>query len=78
MDADRWLRIRKRQRAEEQRVDDAKESAWEASSASGWNSLPYSSSLNTLIFTSCAIVRSLNPRALMRSTNGASILKTLI
>lgn len=40
--------------------------------------VPHSSSLNTLIFTSCAIVRSLNPRAFIRSTNAASILKTLI
>src|SRR5258707_13009515 len=39
---------------------------------------PHSSSLNTLIFTSCAIVRFLNPRAFIRSTNGASILNTLI
>jgi hypothetical protein len=38
----------------------------------------YSSSLKTLIWTSCEIVRLLKPRAFMRSTNGASILKTLI
>jgi regulator of ribonuclease E activity RraA/HMG-CHA aldolase family protein len=38
----------------------------------------HSSSLNTLIFTNCAIVRFLNPRAFILSTNGASILKTLI